>query len=49
MQRIGIYEKTPSKRKEREPNEWVSGEYPGDKVQIDVKYVPKKCMSKELQ
>ena len=27
----------------------MSGEYPGDKVQIDVKYVPKKCMSKELQ
>ena len=49
MQRLGIYEKTPSKRKESEPNEWVSGEYPGDKVKIDVKYVPKKCMSKELQ
>ena len=44
-----IYKKTPSKKKESEPNEWVSGEYPGDKVQIDVKYVPKKCMSKELQ
>ena len=38
-----------TKQKESEPNEWVSGEYPGDKVQIDVKYVPKKCMSKELQ
>ena len=49
MQRLGIYKKTPSKKKECEPNEWVSGEYPGDKVQIDVKYVPKKCMSKELQ
>ena len=49
MQRIGIYEKTPSKKKESEPNEWVSGEYPGEKIQVDVKYVPKKCMSKELQ
>ena len=49
MQRLGIYKKTPSKKKESEPNEWVSGEYSGDKVQIDVKYVPKKCMSKELQ
>ena len=49
MQRLEIYERIPSKRKESEPNEWVSGEYPGDKVQIDVKYVPKKCMSKELQ
>lgn len=45
---LGIYKKTPSKRKK--VNRWmVSGEYPGDKVQIDVKYVPKKCMSKELQ
>ena len=49
MQRLGIYKKTPSKKKESEPKEWISGEYPGDKVQVDVKYVPKKCMSKELQ
>ena len=49
MQRMGIYKKTPSKKKESEPNEWVSGEYPGDKIQVDVKYVPRKCMSKELQ
>lgn len=49
MQRIGIYEKTPSKKKESEPNEWISGKYPGEKIQVDVKYVPKKCMSKELQ
>ncbi len=49
MQRLGIYTKAPSKKKENEPNEWVTGEYPGEKVQVDVKYVPKKCMSKELQ
>lgn len=24
-----------TKQKESEPNEWVSGEYPGDTVQID--------------
>lgn len=30
-------------------NDWVTGEYPGEKVQVDVKYVPKKCMSKKLQ
>lgn len=23
--------------------------YPGKKIQIDIKYVPKKCLSKELQ
>ena len=49
LQRLGIYEKAPSKKKESEPNEWVTGEYPGEKVQVDVKYVPKKCMSPELQ
>ena len=49
MQRIGIYKKTPSKKKEAEPTEYIAGEYPGEKVQIDVKYVPTKCMSKELQ
>ena len=30
-QRLGIYEKTPSK-KEKWSNEWVSREYPGDKI-----------------
>lgn len=34
MQRLGIYQKAPSKKKENEPNEWVSEEYPGDKVQM---------------
>lgn len=49
MQRMGIYKKAPSKKKESEPNGWISGTYPGEKVQVDVKNVPKKCMSKELQ
>ena len=49
MQRMGIYKKTPSKKKESDSNEWKTGEYPGEKIQIDVKYVPKKCMSPELQ
>ena len=49
MQRLGIYKKAPSKKKESEPAEWESGRYPGEKIQVDVKYVPKKCMSPELQ
>ena len=49
LQRLGIYKKAPSKKKENEPCEWVIGRYPGEKVQVDVKYVPKKCMSPELQ
>ena len=49
LQRMGIYQKTPSKKKESEPKEWITGTYPGDKVQVDVKYVPSKCLTKELQ
>ena len=49
MQRMGIYKKAPSKKKESQPNEWVSGTYPGEKIQVDVKYVPKECLTKELQ
>ena len=49
MRRLGIYEKAPSKKKEYEPKEYEQMKYPGERVQVDVKYVPKKCMSKELQ
>lgn len=48
MQRMRIYKKAPSKKKS-EPNELIIWEYPGEKIQVDVKYVPKKCMSPELQ
>ena len=49
LQRLGIYTKAPSKKKESEATEWVTGNYPGEKIQVDVKYVPKVCMSPELQ
>ena len=49
LQRLGIYKKTPRKRKESEPTEWITGSYPGEKVQVDVKYVPKKCLSPYLK
>ena len=49
MRRIGIYEKAPSKAKKPQAPEVPVAKYPGERVQIDVKYVPKKCLSKELQ
>lgn len=49
IQRIGRYQKSPSKKKESELKEWVTGGNPGEKIQVDVQYVPKKCMSPELQ
>ena len=48
MQRIGIYKKTASKKKAYEPKLYQQMTHPGEKIQIDVKYVPRKCMSKEL-
>ncbi len=49
LQKLGIYEKVASKKKEEEPKEWITGTYPGEKVQVDVKYVPSKCLSRQLQ
>lgn len=48
MQRIGIYNKTPSKKKEYEPKPYQQMTHPGERVQIDVKYVPKKSLTKEV-
>ena len=31
LQRLGIYNKAPSKKKESEVTEWVTGNYPGEK------------------
>ena len=49
LQKLGIYEKAPSKAKEKEMAEKIQVTYPGEKVQIDVKYVPTVCLTKELQ
>lgn len=49
MQRIGIYNKTPSKKKEYEPKQYEQMKYPGERVQIDVKYVPLKSLTKEVK
>lgn len=49
MVKLGIYKKTPSKRKHVQPPEVPVATYPGERVQIDVKYVPAECMSKELK
>ena len=48
MQRIGIYEKTPSKKKEYEPKPYEEMKYPGERIQIDVKYVSRKNLTKEV-
>lgn len=49
MQRNGIYKKTPSKKKEYEPKAYEKMRYPGERIQIDVKYVPSKSLTKEVK
>ena len=49
MVRLGIYKKAPRKKKVYEPKEYTPMTYPGERVQVDVKYVPSKCLTKELK
>ena len=49
MCRIGIYQKAPSKKKEYVPKPYEEMKYPGERVQIDVKYVPSNCLTKEIR
>lgn len=49
MQRIGIYSKVPSKKKEYEPKPYEEMRYPGERVQVDVKYIPAKSLTKEVK
>ena len=49
MQQLGIYKKTSSKKKKPQPKEWTTGNYPGDKIQIDVTYVPDECLTEALK
>lgn len=48
MIKLGIYNKTPSKKKVYEPKTYQAMTRPGERVQVDVKYVPRKCMTNEL-
>ena len=46
--KFGIYNKLPSKKKKYEPKLYQPIRYPGERLQVDVKYVSKACMIKEL-
>lgn len=46
--KLGIYNKVLSKKKKYELKLYQTMSYPGERVQVDVKYVPKTCMTKEL-
>lgn len=47
--KLGIYKKVPSKKKKYEPKEYEQMKYPGQRVQVDVKHVPRSCLTEELK
>ena len=49
MRKLGIYSPVPSKKKQYVPKPYEQMKYPGQRVQIDVKYVPTNCLCRELQ
>ena len=49
MQRLGIYNKAASKKKEYEPKPYQQMTHPGERVQVDVKYVPAKSLTEEVK
>ena len=49
MIRIEIYKKSPKKGKKVQPPEVPIATYPGERVQIDVKYVPREYLPIELR
>ena len=48
MVKQGIYKRVSSKKKKYIPQEYKQMTYPGERVQVDVKYVPRECMTQEL-
>lgn len=44
MCKMGIYKRTASKKKEYIPKPYEEMKYPGQRVQVDVKYVPANCL-----
>lgn len=49
MIKLGIYNKAPNKKKVYEPKTYQQMKYPGERVQVDVKYVPTNCLTEELK
>ena len=49
MQRLDIYKKAPSKKKKYIPKPYQQMTHPGERIQIDVKYVPSNCLTDELK
>ena len=47
--KLNIYNKAPNKKKVYEPKAYQQMTYPGERVQVDVKYVPMKCLTEELK
>ena len=44
-----VMQRTPSKKKQYEPKPYQQMTYPGERIQVDVKYVPLNCLTKEIK
>lgn len=49
MQKLGIYNKAPSKKKRYISKPYKQMTHPRERIQIDVRYVPSNCLSTELR
>lgn len=49
LRKLPMQEKRRKKRLSYKKHEEIKGQYPGDKVQIDIKYVPKECLKFDTQ
>lgn len=49
MRKLGYYRKKLASTKDRKPKKYEDMDHPGERIQIDVKYVPKACLTQELQ
>lgn len=48
MKRMGIYEKKVKKKKPK-VKKYIQPTYPGERVQIDIKYVPSRCLVNDIK
>ena len=46
MRKLGIYKKKKHKKKKK-VQKYIQPTYPGERIQIDIKYVPQECISEE--
>ena len=47
MKRLNMFPKTPKKKSKKKIKPYVQMTYPGERIQIDIKFVPSECLTNE--